>query len=98
MVNQNRKELFLKKQKKIITIISQLNSVLITPNEAAKHSIKITKDGVKRTAFQLLGLKGVDMKKIRSIWPEITQNEQSIDNQVEIDAHYQGTFQGSSKT
>jgi tRNA uridine 5-carboxymethylaminomethyl modification enzyme len=90
LVNQNRSNLFSKKQKKIIKIINQLNSVLITPNEAAKYSIKITKDGVKRSAFQLLGLKGVDMKKIRSLWPKITQNEQSIDNQIENQAHYQG--------
>ena len=30
------------------------------------------------------------MKKIREIWPKITQNEHYIDNQVEINAHYSG--------
>ena len=30
------------------------------------------------------------MKKIRSIWPEITQNGHAVDKQVEIDAHYSG--------
>jgi tRNA uridine 5-carboxymethylaminomethyl modification enzyme len=47
-------------------------------------------DGVKRTALQVLGHKGVTMKKVRTIWPAITQNGQCIDSQVEIDAHYSG--------
>ena len=59
-------------------------------NSSYKDSIKIAKDGIKRTALQVLGLKGVDMKKIRSIWPDITQYGHIIDKQVEIDAHYSG--------
>jgi tRNA uridine 5-carboxymethylaminomethyl modification enzyme len=30
------------------------------------------------------------MKKIREVWPQIAQNGQTIDNQVEINAHYSG--------
>ena len=30
------------------------------------------------------------MKKIREIWPKIPQIGHSIDNQVEVDAHYSG--------
>ena len=45
----------------------------------------------------MLGLKGVDMNKIRSIWPDITQNEHFIDRQVEIDAHYSGYLSRQQK-
>ena len=90
LVTANRKKVFLEKKKKLFEMLNFLNTKKISPNEAAKHSIIISKDGVKRTALQVLGMKGVDMKKLRTIWPEITQNEHAIDNQVEIDAHYSG--------
>ena len=90
LVKNNREKIFLIKQKKIQQITKELKNVLITPNAAQKYSINIAKDGVKRSALQVLGLKGVDMKKIREVWPQIAQNGQTIDNQVEINAHYSG--------
>ena len=90
LVKNNREKIFLIKQKKIKQVTKELKNVLITPNAAQKYSINIAKDGVKRSALQVLGLKGVDMKKIREIWPQIAQNGHLIDNQVEINAHYSG--------
>jgi tRNA uridine 5-carboxymethylaminomethyl modification enzyme len=90
LVKNNREKIFLTKQKKINQITKELKNVLITPNAAQKYSVNISKDGVKRSGLQVLGLKGVDMKKIRKIWPQITQNEHYIDSQVEINAHYSG--------
>ena len=90
LIESKRSEIFNMKQKKIAQVTKQLMSKLISPNEAAKYSIKISMDGVKRNALQVLALKDVDMKKIRSIWPDLTQNEQAIDLQVATDAHYSG--------
>ena len=45
---------------------------------------------MKRSALEILGMKGVNLKKIRSIWADIPQFGHSIDSQVEIDAHYSG--------
>ena len=96
LVKEKRKKLFISKQSKINQITEELNQNLITPNEAAKYSIKITKDGVRRSAMLVLGLKGVDMTKIRSIWPKITHSGHRIDKQVEIDAHYAGYLKRQS--
>ncbi|OUX54584.1 MAG: tRNA uridine-5-carboxymethylaminomethyl(34) synthesis enzyme MnmG [Pelagibacteraceae bacterium TMED287] len=90
LVKKNRKNIFILKQKQINQVMVDLKKFKISPNAASKHSIKIAMDGVKRSAIQILGHKGVDMKKIRSIWPEITQNGHAVDKQVEIDAHYSG--------
>jgi tRNA uridine 5-carboxymethylaminomethyl modification enzyme len=90
LVKKIREEIFLNKQKKLNQVTDELKNVFITPNAAAKHSINISKDGVKRTALQVLGLKGVDMNKIREVWPSITHNGHQVDSQVEIDAHYSG--------
>ena len=50
--------------------------------------IKIAKDGVVRTANQILGQKGVNISKLRKIWPEIIKYSNEIDEQIEIYAHY----------
>ena len=47
-------------------------------------------DGVKRSGLEVIGQRNVNMAKIRQIFPSIPQYEQSLDNQVEIDAHYLG--------
>ena len=39
---------------------------------------------------QLLSQKGVDITKIREIWPEIPKFTKEIDDQLEINAHYKG--------
>ena len=62
----------------------------MTPNAAAKHSIKIAMDGVKRSGLEILGLKNVGLNLLRSIWAEIPHYGLSIDQQVEINAHYSG--------
>ena len=92
-----RKKIFESKQKKLTQVIVNLKNKFLTPNEADKYSIKIAKDGVKRSALQILGYKNVDLKKIRSIWDDITYNGHDIDRQVEIDAHYSGYMSKQSQ-
>ena len=62
----------------------------ITPSKISKFNINIAKDGVPRTAEQILSQNGVDMTKIRKIWPEIKYISKEIDDQIEINAHYRG--------
>ena len=90
LVSVNRKKLFLSKQKKLISLIDELKNHKISPNAAAKHNIKMSMDGVKRTALHVLGLKNIKRSNLRSIWSDIPHYGQHIDNQVEIDAHYSG--------
>ena len=52
--------------------------------------IKIAKDGVLRNSTEILSQKGVNMLKIREIWPEIPYFDNEIDEQIEIRAHYKG--------
>ena len=90
LVKKLREELFLDKQKKLVQVFDTLNSKSISPNAAAKYSIKISKDGVKRTGIEVLGLKDITIDQLRKIWVDIPQFHKSIDEQVEIDAHYSG--------
>ena len=69
---------------------TSLSNKFITPNAAAKHSIKIAMDGVKRSGLDILGIKNVNLNHVRRIWADIPHYERSIDEQVEINAHYSG--------
>tara|TARA_B110000971_G_scaffold61864_1_gene63179 strand:- start:12 stop:1886 length:1875 start_codon:yes stop_codon:yes gene_type:complete len=90
LVNKTRMESFLDKQRKLISVYAVLQSQSISPNEAAKHSVKIAMDGVKRNGIEVLSQKGVTLDKLRKIWDNIPQFDKNIDTQVEIDAHYSG--------
>ncbi len=90
LVQKNREKIFFDKQKKLISVYNVLQSKLISPNAAAKYSVKIAMDGVKRRGIELLALKDITLNKLRTIWDDIPQFDKSIDDQVEIDAHYSG--------
>ena len=65
-----------------------MTSLKIT--KASKYGINLAKDGVLRSASQILSQKGVNMVKIRKIWPEIPKFSSEIDEQIEINSHYKG--------
>ena len=67
-----------------------MTNLNISPSKADKFGIKIAKDGVFRSADEILTQKNVDMKKIRKIWPEVLDHGAEIDEQVEINSHYRG--------
>ena len=56
----------------------QMSNLNISPSKANKFGIKIAKDGVIRSAEEVLTQKGVNMTKIREIWPEILNNGADI--------------------
>ena len=90
LVSNNRKIHFKDKEQKVFKLLNSLNVNLLTPNQAKKYSIKIAMDGVKRSVFEVIGQRNINMAKIRQIFPDIPFYGASIDKQVEIDAHYSG--------
>ena len=67
-----------------------MSKLSISPTKIEKFGIKIAKDGIKRNSLQILCQKGVNMSKIREIWPQIPFISREIDEQLEIEAHYKG--------
>ena len=90
LVQSQRVELFTKKVNKINELSNSLKSIKISPNEAQKFNIKIAKDGVKRSAFEILSREGVTFNKLRSIWNKIPKAAKDEEEQLEISAHYSG--------
>jgi len=90
LVQAQRVQIYTKKVNKINELSNSLKSLKISPNKAEKFNIKIAKDGIKRSAFEILSRKGVAFNKLRSIWNKIPKASKDEEEQIEISAHYSG--------
>ncbi len=90
LVSKERAEVFNLKSKNLKNITSKMDELKISPSKVSKFGLKIAKDGILRTASNILAQKGVTMHKIREIWPELTFISKDIDEQLETNAHYKG--------
>jgi tRNA uridine 5-carboxymethylaminomethyl modification enzyme len=90
LISMERENLFKDKEYKLKIITKKMLESSISPTKIKQFDIKIAKDGVLRKSNEILTQKGVDMKKIREIWPEIPFFDKKIDEQIEINAHYRG--------
>ena len=90
LISNERKLYFRDKTSNLEKVRKKMGNLKISPSKAESYGIKIAKDGVYRTANEILSQKGVNMNNIREIWPEITKNSKEIDESLEIEAHYKG--------
>ena len=93
LVQPKRAEIYTRKVNKINELSNNLKSIKISPSQAEKFNIKIAKDGVKRSAFEILSREGVTFNKLRSIWNKIPKAKRDEEEQIEISAHYSGYLQ-----
>lgn len=59
------------KLKSIKQLEEKLESLTITPEQLRSYGIKISYDGIRKTALDLLGYPNIDWNKLREIWPEL---------------------------
>ena len=90
LISKERENIFKDKEHKLGIISKIMSESSISPTKIKNFDIKIAKDGILRKSNEILTQKGVDMKKIREIWPEIPYFDRKIDEQIEINAHYRG--------
>ncbi|MDC1353232.1 tRNA uridine-5-carboxymethylaminomethyl(34) synthesis enzyme MnmG [Pelagibacteraceae bacterium] len=90
LISKEREDIFKDKEHKLGIITKIMSESSISPTKIKNFDIKIAKDGIIRKSNEILTQKGVDMKKIREIWPEIPYFDKKIDEQIEINAHYRG--------
>ncbi len=90
LILRERKEIYKLKFKNLREIQKKMDKLMITPSKVSNYGINIAKDGISRSAMQILSQKSVNMSKIREIWPEIKHISREIDEQIEINSHYRG--------
>ncbi len=90
LVLEDRALIYKEKFDQLSKTQKKMDKLKITPSKISKYGVNIAKDGVSRSANQVLGQKSVNMSKIREIWPEIKYVSKEIDEQLEINSHYKG--------
>src|SRR5208282_1754876 len=62
--------------------------LVVTPSEAARHGLALRKDGLRRSAFELLSYPDIGIADLARIWPRLGDLAPKIGQQLEIDAKY----------
>lgn len=60
----------------------------ITPNEAVLHGIKLNRDGVRRSAYELLSYPDIQFADISRIWPHFAELDARTAESLETEARY----------
>src|SRR6476661_1566804 len=64
-------------------------ALTLTPTEAAAHGIALSKDGHRRSAFELLSYPTIGIGDLSGIWPAFGGLDPKIAEQLETDAKYE---------
>jgi tRNA uridine 5-carboxymethylaminomethyl modification enzyme len=87
-IGSARAQSFAAKQQRLADGAALLRSLTLTPDQAAKHGLTINRDGRKRSAFELLSYREIDLARLAAIWPEIGKLDENIAEQLAVDARY----------
>lgn len=87
-VGRERAKHFAVKRSALDATRARLDALTMIPREAAEHGLKINQDGVRRTAFEMLRYKEVDMAWLAKVWPELEGIDPEVATQMEIEGGY----------
>ncbi len=74
----------------LATLSARLEELSLSPNAWRARGVEINLDGKRRSAFEVLAYKDVDIARLAAIWPELGEVSADVAEQLETDAHYQG--------
>jgi len=88
VISKNRWALYTKKKNKLNQAYKIMNHLSLTPDEGIKKGLNIRKDGVRRTAIDLLSFPDITFENISNIWPSLNEIKPRIATQLEIECQY----------
>lgn len=88
IVSSERASRFADMQARIEAARSLATSIILTPDEAARHGLTVNRDGVRRTAYELLSRPGVDMALLAGIDSRFAALDPKTAEALETEAKY----------
>jgi tRNA uridine 5-carboxymethylaminomethyl modification enzyme len=88
LVGGERAAAFRDKAERLRQARFMLDGLTLTPGAADEHGIALNRDGVRRTAFDLLARADIDFSRLVRIWPELDRVDRGVAEQIEVDALY----------
>lgn len=83
-----RDKSFNEKMQKVTQARTQALSWQMTPTELIARDVPVNRDGIRRSAMDLLRHPEIGIEKVTQLWPEIAQWEDDIREQIMIEAQY----------
>mgnify|MGYP001198536526 CR=1 FL=1 len=88
IVSSERARRFDEMQARLVRARGLAHGVRLTPNEAARHGLEINRDGVRRSAYELLAHCGVDVAWLARIAPDFGAIDARTAEALETEARY----------
>ena len=83
-----RARVFAEKKAALADARQRLSARRLSPSAARRHGLDVKRDGVRRSALELLRPPKVDMARLAAIWPELGELRRDVVEQLEIAARY----------
>ena len=90
IVGAQRVKMFHVKHQSLETGRNLLQSITMTPNEAAKIGWKVNQDGQKRSAWEFLAYPDIGMEQVRAAFGGLSEIDDVTASQLAIEATYAG--------
>ena len=88
LVGSTRSLAFARRRAALEEARALLHAVALSPSEAERHGIALNRDGVRRTAFDLLSRPELDLERLTAVWPQLSAIPPGLRETVETDARY----------
>ncbi|SFD60673.1 tRNA uridine 5-carboxymethylaminomethyl modification enzyme [Bosea sp. CRIB-10] len=88
IVGKARKERFEQRQSEIVKLTELLRDRTLSPNQAAAAGLELNRDGIRRSAFQILSYPAVDFDALVRVWPDLAGFSETVRARVAADATY----------
>jgi len=87
-VSSARANAFVQKQRALVDLRGQLQSVNLSPSEAERAGIALNRDGRRRSAFELLSYPEHDFHTVARVWTQFENTPKALAEQITTDARY----------
>ncbi|CAN7693833.1 tRNA uridine-5-carboxymethylaminomethyl(34) synthesis enzyme MnmG [Bosea sp. LjRoot237] len=88
LVSTVRRERYEDRQLEIVKLTEVLRERVLSPTEAAAAGLELNRDGVRRSAFQILSYPTADFEVLIRIWPDLEAFSETVRARVAADATY----------
>jgi tRNA uridine 5-carboxymethylaminomethyl modification enzyme len=88
LIGSERRAAFAARQARLDAALAALRRRSVTPEEANRCGVSLNRDGVRRTAFELLSYPHLGLDDITGIWPDLASWDTDLRKQVAIEARY----------
>jgi tRNA uridine 5-carboxymethylaminomethyl modification enzyme len=79
---------FTKKAEALTSARHKLESLTLTPDEAAGRGVAVNRDGRRRSAFDLLAFPNMSVAALSRVWPELAAIPAPVAERLQTDARY----------